>query len=134
MRLRERLGRDMRKLVLRLASIAVLTAGAVLADARVDVEAMPVAASRALHAERFGAAVHRVQFFHLGQPYCWYRYGWAGAGWYWCGYGTQVGVGWGGAYGWNGWVVPRSQRAAGAARGSRYRSPKILPGAAGPRQ
>ena len=67
MRSRERLGRDMRKLVLRLASIAVLTAGAVLADARVDVEAMPVAASRALHAERLGA-VHRVQFFHLGQP------------------------------------------------------------------
>jgi hypothetical protein len=108
----------MRKFVLRLAGIAVLAAAATLAGG--GAEAMPVAAPRAVHAGGL-ALTQPAQFFHLGKPYCWYRYGWSGAGWYWCGYGTRVGVGWGGAYGWNGWVVPRSYRAAGVAPGYRFR-------------
>jgi hypothetical protein len=55
--------------------------------------------------------VEPAQFFHLGRPYCWYPYGWAGPGWYWCGYGTRAGLGWGGGHGWNNWVVPRTYRA-----------------------
>ena len=73
-----------------------------------------------MHADGL-ALIEPAQFIHLGRPYCWYPYGWAGAGWYWCGYGTRAGVGWGGAYGWNGWVVPRSYRAAGVAPGYRLR-------------
>ena len=107
----------MRKCVLRLATIAVLAAAATLASG--PIEAMPLAAPRAVDAGR-PVLAQPVQFFHLGKPYCWYRYGWSGAGWYWCGYGTRVGVGWGGTYGWNGWVVPRSHRAAGVRPG--YRS------------
>ena len=48
-------------------------------------------------------------------------YGWAGPGWYLCGYGTRAGLGWGGGYGWNAWVLPRSYRARPAVPGYRYR-------------
>jgi hypothetical protein len=41
-----------------------------------------------------------------GRHYCWYRGGWHGAGWYWCGYAARRGYGWGGARGWNGWRDP----------------------------
>ncbi len=108
----------MRALVLRLASVAALTAGMTLASGWV--EAMPLAAPEAMQADRLAAA-EPAQFIYLGRPYCWYPYGWAGAGWYWCGYGTRAGFGWGGAHGWNGWVVPRSYRAAGIMPGYRFR-------------
>ena len=65
--------------------------------------------------------VEKGQFLHHGTPYCWYPYGWAGPGWYWCGHGTHVGIGWGGAYGWKGWVVPRSHRVVRATPGQRFR-------------
>ena len=107
----------MRKLVLRLAIIAVV-ASATLAIPRV--EAVPIAALRAVHADGL-ALTEPAQFIYLGKPYCWYPYGWSGAGWYWCGYGTRAGIGWGGLYGWNGWVVPRRHRTARLAPGYRFR-------------
>jgi hypothetical protein len=67
------------------------------------------------------AMTRQVQFIYLGKPYCWYPYGWAGPGWYWCGYGTRYGLGWGGVYGWNGWVAPRSSRAMRVKPSYRYR-------------
>jgi hypothetical protein len=106
----------MRKLVSCLATVAVMTAMPVSGR----LAAAPVAAPRAIRSNDL-ALVAPAQFIHLGQPYCWYPYGWAGAGWYWCGYGTQAGVGWGGGYGWNGWAVPRSYRAARAAPVHRFR-------------
>jgi hypothetical protein len=108
------------RLVLRLVTVAALTAGTVLASLRV--EAAPVAAPTALHAaiDRLALA-ERAQFIHLGRPYCWYPYGWAGPGWYWCGYGTRAGFGWGGTYGWNGWIAPRSYGAMRIAPGYRFR-------------
>jgi hypothetical protein len=42
-------------------------------------------------------------FFFGGHDYCWYDDGWQGAGWYWCGYGSRQGYGWGGGEGFNGW-------------------------------
>jgi hypothetical protein len=97
----------MRRIVL---GCAVLLGAWALSSARVG--AMPaagVAAIDAAHADL--SVVETVQFFHLGRPYCWYPYGWAGPGWYWCGYGTRAGLGWGGSQGWNNWVVPRTYRA-----------------------
>jgi hypothetical protein len=82
--------------------------------------AMPIAAPGAVERANL-ALVEPAQFIHFGQPYCWYPYGWAGGGWYWCGYGTQPGVGWGGGFGWNGWAVPRTYRASPAAHGYRFR-------------
>ena len=74
--------------------------------------AAAVAAPQAIIAANDSLALaDNVQFLYSGRPYCWYPYGWAGAGWYWCGYGTRYGFGWGGAYGWNGWVPPRTSRA-----------------------
>jgi hypothetical protein len=66
-------------------------------------------------------AIEKVQYIYLGKPYCWYHYGWAGPGWYRCGYGTRSGLGWGGTYGWNGWEVPRTYRALPAIPGYRFR-------------
>jgi len=38
-----------------------------------------------------------------GRNYCWYDFGWHGPGFYWCGYATRRGYGWGGPIGWRGW-------------------------------
>ena len=108
----------MRRFVLRLATIAAAAGTSILAGGHL--QATPIAAPDAIHADGL-AVVARAQFIHLGQPYCWYPYGWAGAGWYWCGHGTRVGFGWGGAYGWNGWTVPRSYSAMRVAPGYRLR-------------
>lgn len=47
--------------------------------------------------------VQQVQYFFGGRRYCWYDFGWRGPGWYWCGYSSRRGYGWGGGYGWHGW-------------------------------
>jgi hypothetical protein len=125
----------MRRLVSRIAAVAALAesaAGAALtvfaaiatlgAGASGRAEAAPLAAPGALHAAIIRLALReQAQFIYLGRPYCWYPYGWAGAGWYWCGYGTRAGLGWGGAYGWNGWIAPRSYGAIRVAPGYRFR-------------
>jgi hypothetical protein len=49
-------------------------------------------------------------FLFGGRDYCWYDDGWRGPGWYWCGYGYQSGVGWGGGWGFNGWTHRRYER------------------------
>jgi hypothetical protein len=102
----------------RIGAVIALMAMAALADG--VAAATPIAAPHAIAADALALA-EPVQFFHLGKPYCWYQYGWAGPGWYWCGHGTRFGVGWGGPYGWKGWVVPRSYRAARMAPGQRFR-------------
>jgi hypothetical protein len=53
---------------------------------------------------QLGQPIERVQYFSLGgNDYCWYSGGWNGPGWYECGDQGIYGLGWGGAYGWNGW-------------------------------
>ena len=42
-------------------------------------------------------------FLFEGHKHCWYEKGWHGAGWYWCGYATREGKGWGGPEGYQGW-------------------------------
>ena len=115
--LAEPAGATMLKLAACLAASAVtlsiLAAGGRLA-------AVPIAAPGAVGADAL-TLVEKGQFLHHGTPYCWYPYGWAGPGWYWCGHGTHVGIGWGGAYGWKGWVVPRSHRVVRATPGQRFR-------------
>ena len=96
----------MRRIVL---GCAVLLSAWALAPVRV--EAAPAAGPTAMRAALTDlSVVEAAQFFHLGRPYCWYPYGWAGPGWYWCGYGTRAGLGWGGSQGWNNWIVPRTYR------------------------
>ena len=97
-----------------LASTAVMTARADAASApnsngiRAAIDALSV--------------IDNVQVYYFdGRRYCWYDDGWQGPGWYWCGYGTRAGIGWGGFYGWNGWVVPRSYRSMRIGPGYRFR-------------
>jgi len=42
-------------------------------------------------------------YWFEGHRYCWYDIGWRGPGWYWCGYGLNNGIGWGGPIGWHFW-------------------------------
>jgi hypothetical protein len=107
----------MRKLVSRLAILAVLAPGAIWVSGAGETAPL---APNAIPVERL-MLIQPAQFIHLGRPYCWYPYGWAGPGWYWCGYGTRAGIGWGGFYGWNGWVVPRSYRSMRIGPGYRFR-------------
>jgi hypothetical protein len=48
--------------------------------------------------------IEQAQYVWRGRHYCWYDRGWNGPGWYWCGYATRPGYGWGGVRGWNAWV------------------------------
>jgi hypothetical protein len=50
-----------------------------------------------------GAITEQVQYRWGGYDYCWYDDGWRGPGWYWCGYASRPGFGWGGPVGWNNW-------------------------------
>jgi apolipoprotein N-acyltransferase len=59
------------------------------------------------------------QFIYNGRQYCWYEDGWRGPGWYWCGQAYHEGVGWGGAYGWNGW---RTVHSGGYRHGAHHRA------------
>jgi len=54
--------------------------------------------------------VDHVQYAWRGHNYCWYPLGWHGPGWYWCGYGSRRGLGWGGPVGWNSWVYRSGPR------------------------
>ena len=47
--------------------------------------------------------IEKTQFLFGGQEYCWYDDAWNGPGWYWCGYATRQGSGWGGRVGWHHW-------------------------------
>ncbi|MFZ1960748.1 MAG: hypothetical protein WBF10_05195, partial [Methylovirgula sp.] len=77
------------------ASLAAATA-ACPAEAQYGVDVLGAAAAAA-------AAAATGAYFWGGRQYCWYPGGWNGPGWYWCGYYTQPGIGWGGGYGWHGW-------------------------------
>ena len=46
---------------------------------------------------------NQVDFIFGGRKHCWYEDGWNGPGWYWCGYATRKGKGWGGGEGYRGW-------------------------------
>jgi hypothetical protein len=52
-------------------------------------------------------STENVQYVYGGRRHCWYPNGWKGPGWYWCGYGSRRGYGWGGPVGWNSWSYGR---------------------------
>jgi len=62
--------------------------------------------------------LENAEFIYNGRQYCWNEDGWRGPGWYWCGHADHEGVGWGGAYGWNGW---RTMSGGGYRHGARHR-------------
>lgn len=54
--------------------------------------------------ERRATLIKTAQYYRFDdQNYCWYAEGLQGPGWYWCGDQWDIGVGWGGPNGWNGW-------------------------------
>jgi len=68
-----------------------------------------------------GFAARSTDFVANGHPYCFYFDGWHGAGWYRCGFAQRTGLGWGGVYGWHGWVYEPAERRFGVAtRGGRF--------------
>ena len=107
----------MRYVAFALATTTALFAGGMLMSG--GAQAAPPGASNGL-----GAAadkldmVENTQFVFGGRRYCWYDGGWQGPGWYWCGYGSRRGLGWGGGHGWQGW---HSQNRVGRDFGVRRR-------------
>jgi hypothetical protein len=93
----------MRNFVLSLATAGFLVAGGVLSAS--PAHAALLGAPGALDAAVDELAViHQAQNVYGGRRYCYYENGWSGPGWYWCGYGSRVGLGYGGPVGWRGWT------------------------------
>jgi Chaperone of endosialidase len=117
----------MRRFVVTIAAATVFVAGAPLLGASVG--AAPIVAPGAIRAAADTLnVIESVQFIWLGHNYCWYDDGWNGPGWYWCGYGANVGTGWGGGYGWHHW---RGGHPGGGARhvgGGRVRRGGVVGG------
>lgn len=88
----------MRKFAITIAAATAFIVGTLIICA--NVSAAPIVAPGTTENMN---VVERVQFIWLGHNYCWYDGGWNGPGWYWCGYGSRRGYGWGGAYGWHHW-------------------------------
>jgi hypothetical protein len=95
----------MRKLGLVLVAAALLAfasmAGGMLSG---TAQAAPASLSGQLGAIDSLSPIEKSAYIYGGRSHCWYNNGWNGPGWYWCGYRTRRGMGWGGASGWNGWV------------------------------
>jgi hypothetical protein len=87
--------------------LMILAAGLALMPPSLKEKAWAAETPNARVAARAGESVPapQNQNFWRGRRYCWNYNGWHGPGWYWCGYEWVGGVGWGGAYGWNGWAV-----------------------------
>lgn len=87
-----------------LAALVLAHPGAAAAQDPVVVRSVDIAlATPALGPAGPSARLLKAQWRYGGRSYCFYRYGWRGPGYYWCGYDRREGVGWGGEVGWNGW-------------------------------
>lgn len=91
----------MRKFLLGASAAAALLAGPLLATPAAAAPAAPAGINGAVDTLN---VVDQAQYYWGGRRYCWYPLGWHGPGWYWCGYGSRVGFGWGGPVGWRGWT------------------------------
>ncbi len=92
----------MRRFVVSITAATALVAGGAMIGASAG--AAPMGAPGAVRAAADTLnVIEDVQFIWAGRNYCWYDDGWNGPGWYWCGYGPRVGLGWGGGFGWHNW-------------------------------
>jgi hypothetical protein len=85
----------MRKLILSAVTALSVVAGAAAA------QAAPLAIAGVDHPG--DAVLSKAQYVYRGHDWCWYDRAWRGAGFYWCGYASRRGLGWGGPVGWRGW-------------------------------
>ena len=92
----------MRRFVVAITAATALVAGGAMIGGSAG--AAPMGAPEAVRAAADTLnMIEDVQYVWLGHNYCWYDDGWNGPGWYWCGYGPRVGLGWGGGFGWHSW-------------------------------
>ena len=106
----------MRKTSMLLALAATLAAGAM--GTALAAPALPGADRAAEHL----TLIDRAAYVYRGRSYCFYLDGWHGPGWYWCGYATRHGYGWGGGEGWRGWHYRAPVHRAPAHRAPVHRS------------
>jgi hypothetical protein len=84
---------------LELVGVAPIAAGFLLASAT----AAPLRSQDPLApGKTVENSIERAQFVWRGHNYCQYTAGWHGPGWYWCGYSSRAGQGWGGRANWHG--------------------------------
>ncbi|MGH6776404.1 MAG: hypothetical protein ACRECL_00110 [Bradyrhizobium sp.] len=79
--------------------VALGTALAMGTGLMVAAQAMPISQLQDSNA----GLLQKTQFIFGNRHYCFYLNGWHGPGWYWCGYASRRGLGWGGPRGWHGW-------------------------------
>jgi hypothetical protein len=95
----------MHRFEFKLATAVVLTAATTLISAHAQAATLP--APDGLRAAIDSLAVtEQTQYRYGGREYCWSDGGWKGPGWYWCGYESRRGLGWGGGRGWRSWSHP----------------------------
>jgi hypothetical protein len=89
--------------------LLIAATAALLAGAATETKAFTAPAGGGLTdaAESMDFVEKTQVFVRAGRRYCFYVDAWNGPGWYRCGYAFRRGLGFGGAYGWNGWYVPR---------------------------
>lgn len=90
---------------------AITAATALAASSALMSEPLHAATQGASYGVRTAAGdlsmTQNAQFIYEGRRHCYYRNGWHGPGWYWCGYNFRRGRGWGGEQGWQGWNYGR---------------------------
>jgi hypothetical protein len=90
--------------MMRLSNIALTVAVAIGSSLSIagSANALIAAAGVSAASDRL-TVVEQVQYRYGGHRHCWYDGGWHGPGWYWCGYASRHGYGWGGGEGYRGW-------------------------------
>jgi hypothetical protein len=115
----------MRKLTMTAAMVMAALGVTALASTRADAAVFGTSSGLGLAADAVDAT-ENVQYVYGGRRHCWYADGWHGPGWYWCGYRTRRGLGWGGPVGWNSWTYGRPVVVA-PRRGPVYVAPRRGP-------
>ena len=127
----------MRKLILTAAMVLAAWSAGIAASSRADAMTIGSPAGLGVAADRVDVT-ETVQYVYGGRRHCWYADGWQGPGWYWCGYRTRRGYGWGGPVGWQGWsygrpvVVAPRRRAPSRRRAAAPRSACVVAPRRGP--
>jgi hypothetical protein len=93
----------MRQFIRGFATAAALAAGVAMIGTGTEAAAFPALGGLRVAIDTMALTENVQLYVYEGRRYCWYDDGWRGPGWYWCGYRSRSGYGWGGGYGWQDW-------------------------------
>ena len=88
----------MRQFIRGFATVAALAAGVAMIGTGTEAAAIPALGGLRMAIDTMALTENVQLYVYEGRRYCWYDDGWRGPGWYWCGYQSRRGYGWGGGY------------------------------------